>query len=214
MRARLLAGLFISLLATQSWAAEENSAAPFPVGDAEAGAGKAAVCGACHGLDGNSVDPQYPKLAGQSAAYTSRHLELYKSGERENAIMAGFSAALSSDDMHDIGAYFAGQTALTGVADETLVEAGQALYRGGDENRGIPACLACHGPGGGGNPLVPYPALSGQHANYSADMLRRYRDGAVYGEGANAAVMADVAKQLTDQEIDALASYLEGLHAR
>ncbi len=104
MRARLLACLLFSLLATQSWAAEEHSAATFPVGDAEAGAAKAAVCGACHGLDGNSVDPQYPKLAGQGAAYTARHLELYKSGERENAIMIGFSAALSSEDMNDIGA--------------------------------------------------------------------------------------------------------------
>ena len=214
MRARLLAGLFISLLATQSWAAEEHSAATFPVGDAEAGAAKSAICGACHGIDGNSVDPQYPKLAGQGAAYTARHLHLYKTGERENAIMTGFSSMLSDQDMQDIGAYFATQTVQTGVADEALVATGQALYRGGDEARGIPACLACHGPGGGGNPLVPYPALSGQHANYSADILRRYRDGAVFGEGANAVVMSAVAKELTDQEIDALASYLEGLHAR
>lgn len=214
MRARLLAGLFISLLAGSSWAAEEHSAASYPVGDAEAGAGKAAVCGACHGLDGNSTDPQYPKLAGQHAAYTSRHLEHYKSGVRENAIMAGFASVLSSEDMHDIGAYFAAQTVQTGVADETIVSKAQALYRGGDTARGIPACMACHGPGGGGNPLVPYPALSGQHANYSADMLRRYRDGAVYGDDANAAVMADVAKALTDAEIDALASYMEGLHSR
>ena len=214
MRARLLAGLVISLFASSAWAAEEHAAASFPVGDAEAGAGKAAVCGACHGLDGNSTDPQYPKLAGQHAAYISHHLELYKSGERENAIMAGFATVLSSEDMHDIGAYFATQTVQTGVADESMVAKAEALYRGGDAARGIHACMACHGPGGGGNPLVSYPSLSGQHANYSADMLRRFRDGAAFGSSPNAAVMAGVAKQLTDEEIDALASYLEGLHGR
>lgn len=214
MRARYLAGLLISMLASSSWAADQAAPATFPVGDAEAGAGKAAVCAACHGLDGNSSDPQYPKLAGQHAAYTANHLELYKSGERENAIMAGFATVLSSEDMQDIGAYFATQTVQAGVADETMVEQAQALYRGGDAERGIPACMACHGPGGGGNPLVPYPAVGGQHANYSADMLRRYRDGAAYGDSANAAVMAAVAEQLSDAEIDSLASYLEGLHTR
>lgn len=200
--------------------------APALPGNAEAGAGKAAVCAACHGMDGNATDPQYPKLAGQHEAYIARHLALFKSGERDNAIMLGFSATLSAQDMRDLGAYFASQSATPGVADETPIAnpdspnagkpfyaVGEALYRGGDAARGIPACLACHGPSGAGNPGPAYPALAGQHPRYTADLLRRYRDGQVYGKGDRAnAVMAGVAQQLTDEEIDALAAYISGLH--
>lgn len=209
MRARSIAALF-ALFATASVLADDQAA---PQGDAEAGAAKAAVCGACHGLDGNSVDPQYPKLAGQHAAYTARHLQLLKDGTRENAIMAAFALPLSEQDMLDLGAHFASLTITPGVADESLVEKGQRLYRGGDTARGIPACIGCHGPAGRGNPLVPYPSVAGQHANYTADMLRRFRDGAVYGEeeGSNVA-MKVIAAELSDAEIEALASYLEGLH--
>lgn len=209
MRARSIAALF-ALFATASVLADEQAA---PQGDAEAGAAKAAVCGACHGLDGNSVDPQYPKLAGQHAAYTARHLQLLKDGTRENAIMAAFAMPLSEQDMLDLGAHFASLSIQPGVADESLVEKGQRLYRGGDTARGIPACIGCHGPAGRGNPQVPYPSLAGQHANYTADMLRRFRDGAVYGEEAGSNVaMKVIAAELSDAEIEALASYLEGLH--
>jgi cytochrome c553 len=211
MRARLIAGLLALFTVPTVLAAD--GVASFPLGDAQAGATKAAVCGACHGMDGNSVDPQYPKLAGQHAAYIARHLALYKSGERENAIMAGFATVLSEQDMLDLGAHFATLDVTPGIADESMVETGQRLYRGGDADRELPACIACHGPTGKGNPLVPYPAIAGQHAAYTADMLRRYRDGAVYGESAGSAVaMAAVAAELTDAEIEALASYLEGLH--
>ena len=193
-------------------------------GDAAAGQGKAAVCAACHGMDGNSVDPQYPKLAGQHERYTARHLALFKGGERENAIMLGFAAMLGPQDMRDIGAFYATQKATPGLADDSVVESGpylgkrfyaigEAIWRGGIADRGVPACLACHGPTGEGNPGPAYPALAGQHARYTADLLRRYRDGTVYGKGARAnAVMAGVARALTDQEIEALASYIEGLH--
>lgn len=215
-------------------AVQEEAAAPVTelteaharadAGNAAAGQDKAAVCAACHGMDGNSIDPQYPKLAGQHERYIAHHLALYKSGERPNPIMLGFSAALSPQDMRDIGAYYATQTMLPGVADESVVqdgpyqgrkfyEIGQQLYRGGDEDRAIPACAACHGPTGLGNPGPAYPALAGQHAQYTAQILRQYREGAVFGDGEHAAVMAGVAARLTDQEIDALASYLEGLHA-
>ncbi|HBK56036.1 MAG TPA: cytochrome C [Xanthomonadales bacterium] len=193
-------------------------------GDPAAGQSKAVVCSACHGMDGNSADPQYPKLAGQHERYIARHLALFKSGERENAIMLGFAATLSAQDMRDIGAFYAGGTVKPGLADETVVdtgpyngkrfyEIGQAIYRGGIAKRGIPACGACHGPTGSGNPGPSYPALAGQHARYTADMLRRYRDGAVYGHGERGnKVMSEVAQDLTDQEIDALASYIEGLY--
>ena len=197
---------------------------PVRPGDAAAGASKAAVCAACHGMDGNSSDPQYPKLAGQHEIYIARHLALYRSGERENAIMLGFAAGLSPQDMRDLGAFYATQTVRPGVADETLItegpnegrkfyEVGRKLYIGGDVDRGIPACAACHGPSGLGNPGPSYPKLSGQHAAYTAVQLQAFRDGAVYGRGDNAnAVMAGVARYLTDEEIQALATYIEGLH--
>ncbi len=194
-------------------------------GDAKAGATKAAVCAACHGVDGNSADPLYPKLAGQHERYTARHLGLFKSGERANPIMMGFAAPLTPQDMRDIGAHFASQKALPGTADETPIAAGphtgkkfyqvgERLWRGGDSTRSIPACLACHGPSGNGNPGPAYPALAGQHAGYTALQLTAFRGGAILGSGQNAnAVMAGVAKYLTDEEIQALATYVQGLHA-
>lgn len=197
---------------------------PAVPGDSAAGEGKAAVCAACHGMDGNSVDPQYPKLAGQHERYTARHLALYKSGERDNPIMLGFAAMLSPQDMRDIGAYFAGQSVRAGLADESIIasgpnegrkfyEVGEKLYRGGDIERGIPACGACHGPAGDGNPGPAYPHLGGQHAAYTAAQLNLFRNGTAHGRGDNAnAVMAGVARDLTDEEIQALATYIEGLH--
>lgn len=193
-------------------------------GDAAAGQGKAAVCAACHGMDGNSADPQYPKLAGQHERYTARHLALFKSGERENPIMLGFAAMLGPQDMRDVGAYFASLKALPGVADESVIRSGpnqgkkfyrvgETIYRGGIAARKVPACAGCHGPTGAGNPGPAYPALAGQHARYTADLLRRYRDGVVYGHGEQAnLVMSGVAGALTDEEIESLASYIEGLH--
>src|SRR3546814_312575 len=162
-------------------------------GDAVAGQAKAAVCGACHGMDGNSTDPQYPKLAGQHERYIARHLALFKSGERANAIMLGMAAAVSAQDARDLGTWFASQQIVPGVADDTIItsgpnsgkkfyQVGEALFRGGDAKRGIPACSSCHGPTGRGNPGPPYPSLAGQHARYSADMLRRFRDGVSYGD--------------------------------
>ncbi|MCK7593370.1 c-type cytochrome [Pseudomarimonas salicorniae] len=194
-------------------------------GDAAAGEAKAAVCAACHSTDGNSTDPQYPKLAGQHERYIARHLALYKSGERNNAIMLGFAATLSPQDMRDLGAYFSTKQVLPGMADDSVIadgpnagkkfyEIGERLYRGGDIERGVPACIGCHGPAGRGNPGPAYPSLGGQHAPYTAAQLNAFRDGTVYGRGENAnEVMAGVAKYLTDEEIGALASYIEGLHA-
>lgn len=190
--------------ATPVWSAD---------GDAAAGQAKAAVCAACHGVDGNSVDPQYPKIAGQHAEYIAQQLALFKSGKRQNPIMLGFSMTLSDQDMLDLGAYFATQQPKPDLADEALVPIGQVLYRSGDAKRGIPACMACHGPSGRGNPESRYPAIGGQHAQYSADLLRRFRGGAVYGDeaDAHAKIMSQVAATLTDAEIEALASYLQGL---
>lgn len=193
---------------------------PAVAGDAAAGAGKAAACAACHGADGNSIDPQYPKLAGQSERYIARQLAMYKDGSRQDPVMLGFASILSPQDMRDVGAYFATLKSLPGIADDSKTEdggkfyqAGEKLYRGGDAERGIPACLACHGPSGRGNPGSLYPALGGQHAGYTAGKLEAFRDGLAWGNGDNQnAIMADVAKQLTHAEIQSLASYIEGLH--
>jgi cytochrome c553 len=197
---------------------------PAAWGDAQAGAGKAAACAACHGLDGNSADPQYPKLAGQHERYIARQLTLYKSGERVNPIMMGFASTLSSQDMRDIGAYFATQKVLPGVADDSAIaqganqgrkffEVGERLFRSGKADSSTPACQACHGPGGAGNPGPSWPSLNGQHATYTAAALTAFRAGEVWGKDANAnAVMSAVAANLSDEEIQALSTYIEGLH--
>jgi cytochrome c553 len=186
------------------------------VGNSEAGQTKSAACVACHGVDGNSVDPQYAKIAGQHADYLVRHLHLFKSGERENAIMAAQAALLSDQDMSDVAAYFATQKIRAGITDEPLVARGQALYRGGAGTIGasIPSCMGCHGPAGRGNPAAKYPLIAGQHGAYIKTQLERFRAGMVYGkdDNANKLIMSQVAKNLSDADIEALSSYIEGLH--
>lgn len=187
-------------------------AAAIKPGDATAGQAKAAVCGACHGLDGNSVDAQYPKLAGQSEQYIVRQLTDFKSGKRQNPIMMGMATPLSTQDMHDIGAYFAGQKSVPGVADQALVERGQTLFRQGDPKLGVPACMACHSIDGSGNPGAMYPHLAGQHAQYIEATLKAWHDGDSWGTDAHSQIMPTIAQKLDAKDIAALASYIEGLH--
>ncbi|HEX7339788.1 MAG TPA: c-type cytochrome [Rhodanobacteraceae bacterium] len=182
-------------------------------GDPAAGKTKAAVCGACHGIDGNSASPTFPKLAGQNEHYIVEQLENFKSGRRKNPIMAGMAAPLSETDMHDIAAYFSRQTIKPGVADEKLAKAGGALFREGDATRGIPACMSCHGPDGRGNPGAPYPQIGGQHAQYVEQVLTAWKNGDTWGTSKHAMIMPSIAKKLTKQDIVDVASYLEGLHA-
>ena len=204
--------------------AELAAAAP---GDPAAGATKAGACAACHGLDGNGTDPAlYPRIAGNSERYIARQLALFKSGERVNAIMQPYAAPLSAQDMRDLGAHYATQAAGAGIADDTVVaegpyaglkfyEVGQTLFRSGNAERGVPACIACHGPAGAGNPGPPYPHIGGQQAWYSQRRLEEYRAGETNERDATQFnIMASVAARLTDEEIGALASYLQGLHAR
>ena len=182
-------------------------------GDPAAGQGKAAVCGACHGLDGNSSDPQYPKLAGQSEQYIVRQLNNFKSGKRANPIMLGMATPLSEQDMHDIGAYFASKPTLPGVADQALVERGQQLFREGDPAHGVPACMACHAIDGSGNPGALYPHLASQHAQYIQATLKAWHDGTTWGTDAHAQIMPAIARNLDSDDIAAVASYIEGLHS-
>ncbi len=190
---------------------------PWPVlaaGDADAGQAKAAICAACHGIDGNSVIPNWPKLAGQHSAYLERQLGLIKAGNRPVPEMAGIVAGLSGEDFADLAAYYSSQVPNGGLADEALLKAGELLYRAGIADKDVPACMSCHGPAGEGNPLAGYPSLAGQHAVYSEKMLKDFRAGAMWGEeDAGSKIMTDVANRLTDGEIQAVSSYIQGLHA-
>lgn len=197
-------------------------------GDAKAGQGKAAACAACHGPDGNSSVALYPRIAGQSERYSARQMALIASGERGGAAVAmqPFVQNLTPQDMRDIGAYFATQKSGAGLADDTAVaagpyqgmkfyEIGQKLYRSGDAARGIPACMACHGPNGAGNPGPAYPRVGGQHQDYSVARLQAFQSGTTAEKDpALFNIMAQVAKPLTAEEIQGLATYLQGLHDR
>ena len=184
------------------------------LGDATAGQSKATICAACHSVDGNSVVPNWPKLAGQHSAYLQRQIGLIKDGNRPVPEMAGIVTSLSDQDMADLAAYFSSQTASAGLTDDSLRAAGELLYRGGNADTDIPACMSCHGPAGEGNPLSGYPNLAGQHTVYSEKMLTGFRAGTSWGEDdASSQIMTDVAKRLTDEEIKAVASYIQGLHS-
>lgn len=198
-------------------------------GDAKAGAVKAGACAACHGLDGNPTDPQYPRLAGMPERYVAQQLALFKGGIRNSgmaAVMMPMAAPLSAQDMRDLGAYFAQQKAGAGIADDSAIttgpyagmkfyEAGQKLFHSGDAARGIPACMACHGPTGAGNPGPAYPHVAGQQSAYVVRRLQEYRTGTTAEPDPKLFnVMATVAKTLTDEEIQSVASYLQGLHER
>ena len=182
-------------------------------GDATAGQGKAAACGACHGLDGNSTDPQYPKLAGQSEQYIVHQLTNFKTSKRQNPIMLGMATPLSEQDMHDIGAYFSSKNPLPGVADQALVAHGEELFRQGDPKRDIPACMACHSIDGRGNPGAMYPELTSQHAQYIQATLKAWHDGTSWGDDPHSQIMPSIAQKLSADDIAALASYVEGLHS-
>ena len=186
-----------------------SAPAALAAGDPTAGKAKSATCAACHNADGNSAVAQYPKLAGQSADYLVKQLQEYKSGARANPIMAGMVAPLSPQDMEDLAAYFAAQQIARGAANPALAPVGEALFRGGNLTNGVAACAACHGATGAGNPAAKFPALAGQHAEYVETQLKAFRA----MERANDAgqMMRGVAAKMTDPEIKAVASYVQGL---
>ena len=180
-------------------------------GSAESGKTKAVTCAACHGADGISVNPLWPNLAGQGAPYLVAQLKAFKEGLRENPLMTSQAMMLSEQDMADLAVYFEGLPApVQAVADPKLVGKGEALYRGGDVTNQVAACIACHGPTGTGNPAAAYPALKGQHAAYTAKQLRDYASGDRVSDGKTR-IMREIAGKLSADEIDALASYVQGL---
>jgi cytochrome c553 len=180
-------------------------------GSADAGKSKSLTCSACHGADGNSVNPMWPSVAGQHSTYIFDQLQAFKSGTRSDILMSAQTLALNEQDMRDLAVYFESQAAAAKpVADATTIASGEQLYRGGDDEAGIPACLACHGPTGRGNPAASYPSLRGQYAAYTEKQLRDYASGARKSDGPTK-VMRDIAQRLSEKDIVDLASYIQGL---
>ena len=189
-------------------------------GNAEAGKAKTVVCGACHGQDGNSATGAFPKLAGLGEKYLSKQMRNINSGARPVAEMTGMLSTLSDQDIADIAAYYNSQTRQLSGAEKNSKQLtlGEKIYRGGNLETGVPACTGCHSPSGNGNSPAGYPALGGQHAQYTAKQLRAFRTGAHDADDPTARknddvkVMRSVAARMNDQEIDALANYISGLH--
>lgn len=189
-------------------------------GDAEAGQGKVAVCGACHGVDGNSPAPNFPKLAGQGERYLLKQLQDIKAGSTPGAPegvgrkvleMTGMLDPLSDQDLEDIAAYFSSQKGSVGYADPALAKQGEKLFRGGKLDQGMPACTGCHAPNGVGNDLAGFPKLGGQHAAYTAKQLTDFREGNRTNDG-DTMIMRGVVAKLSNKDIEALSSYIQGLH--
>ncbi len=198
--------LFFLLLSTIAWQIQAAT-------DIAHGKKLSITCVACHGEDGNSTNPIWPKIAGQNQKYLLKQLHDFKAGNdngRENAIMRNLIAPFSEQDLRDISAYFSSQTMSPGRTEEKYLEAGQRLYQGGDIKRGIPACSACHGPAGQGNREAGFPRLSGQHAPYLIQQLKAYRDNLRNNDVNN--MMHATALKLKDADIAALAHYISGLH--
>ncbi len=179
-------------------------------GDAAIGKSKSAVCAACHMADGNSVNPLWPKLAGQHENYIVKQLKEFKSTARKDPIMLGQVAVLTEEDMDNLAAYFSGQKLKGGEADPALVEAGKLLYTTGNVKKDIAACASCHAPNGSGNPAANFPAIAGQHTVYAEKQLKAFRDGSRANDVNT--MMQDVAGNLSDADIKAVASYIQGLH--
>ena len=185
------------------------STAALPAGNTATGATKAVVCQACHGANGNSANPEWPSLAGLGADYIAEQLQNFKDGKRNNPVMVPNAASLSPADMADLGAYFDSLVNTGLEADPSYWQAGEKLYRGGDKDRGIPACMACHGPTGRGNEPAKFPALRGQQSVYVVKQLNDYASGA-RATGPDA-IMPTIAKRLSADDIRNVSSYVQGL---
>lgn len=216
MRIAVTAVLALSLATATAWAADTTPAH----GDAAKGAEKAGTCVACHGLNGNSTNPELgPVIAGQNAAYVREQVIRIRDGKRSAPLMQPMVKDLTDQDVADLAAFFATQTPAGLEADPSYWEAGQALYRSGDAARGIPACTACHGPVGRGIPAAGYPALQAQYAVYTLKQLDAYASDARYTKDANgraqdtpnAAMMRTIAQRLTPEDRRNLASYVQGI---
>lgn len=204
MKIRIYAAVACVALSASAFFSNPASAA-----DPAAGQARAAVCAGCHGVDGKATQAEYPHLAGQGAAYLLKQLADFKSGARENAIMAPMAMPLSDEDMANIAAFYESLPMIQGVSDEADLTKGQDIYRGGITSAGVPACIGCHGPSGKGNPAAAWPALSGQNASYTYTALQQFRAGTRSNDASS--MMRSVAHRMTNEEIAAVANYIQGL---
>lgn len=178
-------------------------------GDVNAGKNKAMVCAACHGADGNSPMDMYPKLAGQHESYIAKQLADFKSGARQNAMMAPMAADLSEQDMADLGAFYASKQTSPGAVSEEMLALGETIYRAGNSETGVPACMACHGPNGKGIPAAGWPKLSGQFPAYIEAQLHAFAQGERNNDAND--MMRDIAAKMSEAEIKAVSAYVYGL---
>lgn len=206
--------LLVSLLLTLGVTGVTHAA-----GDPQAGKDKVTLCAACHGPDGNSLAPNFPKLAGQGERYLLKQLRDIRAGSSADAApgvgrkvleMTGLLSALSDQDLADIAAFYASQKMASGAADPKLAERGEALYRGGKLDQSMPACTGCHAPEGLGNEPAGYPRLAGQHSTYVSKQLTDFREGNRTNDG-DIMVMRSIAAKLSNKDIEALSSYIQGL---
>lgn len=185
-------------------------AATVQAADVAAGKAKSGMCAACHGQDGNSPAPMFPKLAGQHASYLEKQLQDFKSQKRNDPTMVGMAAALSDEDIADISAYYASQERTVEVADIEKIALGEKLYRGGNPETGLAACLSCHSPTGTGNEPAGFPSLGGQHVTYLEKALNDFKSETRSNDVSE--MMRNTAGKMTLKEIKAVSSYISGLH--
>jgi cytochrome c553 len=202
MTAKLAAALVVAV--TVGWTTPSLAA-----GSKEAGQAKAATCSACHGMDGTSVGPEWPNLAGQHETYILRQLAAFHGGQRQNPLMSPMAAILTDQDMADLAAYFSAQPIRGGETDPSKAKVGQRVYRSGNIDAKVMACAGCHGPTGLGNAPAAFPSLQGQKATYVALQLRAYKAGTRTTDPNQ--MMRNMAAALSEEEIDAVASYVQGL---
>ena len=180
-------------------------------GDPQEGERKAVVCGACHGAIGVSTNPIWPNLAGQHAGYLIKQLKDYKEGRTRNVpVMAPMVSGLSIQDMEDLAAFYAAEPLPKGVTPKHFLKRGELIYRGGDFDKKITACIACHGPQGTGNAEAGFPILSGQQAEYTIQQLQQFKE-KKRSNDLNS-IMQDISARMDADDIKAVAHYVAGLH--
>ena len=181
----------------------------YAAGDAASGQGKVAVCSGCHGADGNSMIPSFPKLAGQGEVYLVNQLKDIRDSARNVPQMMGILTGRTDQDLADMAAFYSTQKVTVGATNPDLLDLGRQIYRAGIAEKGVAACTACHSPTGAGNAQAGFPAVGGQHADYLISQLKAYRTET--RTNGQAKLMQQVAALLSDKEIEAVASYMQGL---
>lgn len=169
------------------------------------------VCTACHGDDGNSAVPMFPKIAGLQESYIAKQLRDFQSGRRKSDIMAPVVAALKPEDFLSLATYYSGQKRNPGAADDKkITDFGKMVYFDGNEETGVPACIGCHQPQGAGHLI--YPRIGGQHVQYVTQQLKNFAS----AERSNdvSRFMRVVAKRMSEEEIDSVAAYLTSLDSQ